>query len=115
MENSILENNLMLFKKLTESLIEAVEQEEETKVDDLFLKRQQVIDEIDKIQYSREEFKVIATRIQLLELNKNLEACIENKKAELKIKMSNLMQQKNANSSYMKNANKINNFFNTKV
>lgn len=115
MDNKILRDKLVSFYKITEELISEIKEEKHENISELFLKRQQIIDELEKDKCSKEEFQKIASEIKLLELNKQLEACFYSKKNEMKLKINNLMHQKNANNNYMKNSNKMRNFFNTKV
>jgi hypothetical protein len=115
MYSDTLRDNLIKLKNKTEELINAMENEKDENLDNLFVQRQQIINSINKLSYSREEFVSIANSIELQQIFKKLEETFETKKTELKEKVNGIKTVKTANASYISNSNAVKNLFNTKV
>jgi hypothetical protein len=106
---------LIDFKELTEKLLNSIEKELIDSIDELFLKRQGVIDDINKLQYSDEEFKNICLELNIVALSKQLEQTVMKKRTETIEKMNNLKEQSAANRSYAQNSSVNRSFFSTKI
>jgi hypothetical protein len=100
----LLKKHLIEFKSLTEQIINAINKDISEEIDELFVKRQKVINEIDSFQYSKEEFIDICNELNIINISKKLDELAVKKPIELKEKINNLNEQKKANISYAKNS-----------
>jgi seryl-tRNA synthetase len=115
MSVSMLRDKFIELKAATEKLIEAVKKDNDESIDSLFIDRQRIINDIDKLNYNKEDFKLIAEDISLMEAFNSLQKAIEEKKNELKEKVNEIKNIKAANISYISNPNTIRNIFNITV
>lgn len=111
----LLKKHLIEFKSLTEQIINAINKDISEEIDELFVKRQKVINEIDSFQYSKEEFIDICNELNIINISKKLDELAVKKPIELKEKINKLKEQKKANISYAKNSYARTNFFSTKI
>lgn len=72
-------------------------------IDEFMQKRQNILDSIEELDYSKEEFKLIADEIQLFDIEKRLKDVITEKKEKLLAEMEKTATSRNANNSYNKN------------
>lgn len=105
----------MEFKSLTEQIINAINNDISEEIDELFVKRQKIINEIDNFQYSKEAFIDICNELNIINISKKLDELAVKKPIELKEKINNLKEQKKANISYAKNSYARTSFFSTKI
>jgi hypothetical protein len=94
--NKYLEN----FKDITVELTNKLKEEDYDAVDSLMEQRQNIIDNIDKLNYRKQDFTNICKELSLLEYNEELEKTIKEKRAVIKEELSKLVINKSANSSY---------------
>lgn len=111
----LLSIKLIEFKNVTEKLIDAVNNNLDEKIDNLFIERQKLINDIQQLQYIKEEFKKICDETNLVETSKKLEEAVARKLIEIKDKMNSLHENSIANKSYIQNSNIKKSFFSTKV
>lgn len=90
------------FKDITIDLINKVKEEDYDAADNLMEQRQNIIDNIDKLNYSKEKFINICKELKLLEYNEELEKVIKEKRAQIKQEMTKIVSNRSANSSYNK-------------
>lgn len=114
-DSEVLKSKLLELKNITDRLSEVISDEEYESIDGLFIQRQKLINDIDNIAFSKEEFKSIAHAIDLLTSFRNLETFVNLKKGEMKQKIDKLKDAKEANRSYINNSNAVRSIFNTQV
>lgn len=110
----MIENILEEYKKITEYIIQNIDNDYEN-LDKLMDKRQQLIDELFKeSNIDVEAIKQIYILNGILELDKKLECTIKEKQEIVKEEIRKIHKVKNANKAYEKNR-KINSFFSAKI
>lgn len=89
-----LEKNLINYKDITLTIIDAIKTEEYEKLEEIFQQRQLVLDNINKINYSKEELKKLYLQYEIDKLDKTLASDMEIKKEDLleKIKQNKKKQ-----------------------
>ncbi|AVQ37360.1 flagellar protein FliT [Clostridium botulinum] len=95
-----LKEELIKYKNLTLSIIEALEREDYDNPEKLLDKRQNTINEINNLSYTKEEFKNINNELDLILLEKKLQTIMLKKKVELKQKINNALESREATKSY---------------
>ncbi|WP_027625835.1 flagellar protein FliT [Clostridium lundense] len=98
----IIKEYLQSFKDITIKLIYNVKEDDLDAVDSLMEERQKIIDNIDHMEFSKEEFVDIAKELNIIEYDKELEKVINEKKANIKEEMRKLSTNRNANVNYNK-------------
>lgn len=78
-----LEENFIKYKDITLTIIEIVKQEEYEKLDEIFQQRQLVLDDMNKINYSKEELKKFYLKYEIENLEKVLASEMGVKKEDL--------------------------------
>ncbi len=97
-----LEQQLREFKKVTMELITALQQDKISKLDDLLDSRQRIIENMEKLQYTSEEFADICTNIDILNVQHELLELMKTKKDDTKEELIKIQITRNANSNYNK-------------
>jgi len=82
-----LEDNFIKYKNTTLTIIEIVKIEEYEKLNEIFQKRQLIIDDMNKINYSKEELKKLYLQYGIENLEKDLASRMKVKKDDLLDKM----------------------------
>lgn len=100
MENSELREALQLYKECTLNLIYSLEKEDYDILEKLLNERQGVIDNIDSMQYTKDEFSKIVEELQILVYQKKLADLMVEKRGKVKQEINKLTNAKNANHSY---------------
>lgn len=113
--NKILEESLIKFKNITLDLIYALESNDFDALDSLLEKRQGIIDSIEISNYTEQEFKYLASSIDLLTLQKRVLDLMNSKKVELRNEMDKLSEIKTANKSYQSKFAVDSVYFNKKI
>lgn len=103
------------FKETTLQLIKKVENSEIEDLDELLNKRQIIIEAIDKLNYSQEEFKALLKALDILTLQKKLLDLMNKKKIDLRNEMQKISEVKNANKSYHSRVSLDPVYFNKKI
>lgn len=98
--NKLLEESLIEFKNVTLNLINALESDDFDEIESLIEKRQNIISALENTNYTEEEFRHIASSINLLTLQKKVLDLMNAKKVELRNEMDKLSEVKIANKSY---------------
>jgi hypothetical protein len=99
MEN-YLKMELKKFNEITLELVASLEKEAYDALDELFMKRQEIINSIDKLSYEQEEFVAICKELQIAELDAQLNGLMKEKKDKVRANMDSLAERKTANKSY---------------
>jgi hypothetical protein len=103
------------YKECTIKLIQFVEKEHYDYLDDTLDDRQKIIEEINLINYSKEEFSKIAVELKLDEYEKKLSEMMLEKRDKAKEELVKFKQSNNVNKSYNKMANVGSAFVNKKI
>lgn len=110
-----LRNYLMEFKDFTINLIDCLEKEDYESLEGLFNDRQAIIDNMDKLQYTKESFKAISSELQIMPLQQKLTLALNKSKAEAKLELDKLSATKTASKSYNTKFKADALFFNKKI
>lgn len=113
--NTQLKEKLLLYKQLTQKLINCIEKEQLENVDAYVEERQKVISSIDEFKYTQNEFKDICKEIDLVKYEETLTKLAWHKKDEAKREMNKMKVKNSANKNYNKNSIVNRNFFSTKI
>lgn len=106
---------LLEFKSLTDSMIYCIEHDDIEAMDGYIEKRQGVIEAIEGLDYTQEQFKEICSDLNLLKGQQVLSQLIVRKKDELKDKISDLREKNTANRNYARSSMVNRSFFNKKI
>ncbi|MCY6959553.1 hypothetical protein [Clostridium brassicae] len=110
-----LRDKLKEYADITVKIIVEIENEDYQILDELLSSRQDVIDLIEKIDYSKEEFLFLCKDLDVLVLNQKLIKLMNEKKADLRNNITNLNNLQNANKGYNKRFAVDSVFFNKKI
>ncbi|MDW8799697.1 flagellar protein FliT [Clostridium sp. A1-XYC3] len=110
-----LREKLIQYKNITIQLITSAENEDYDSLDKLLANRQNIMDEIDNITYSKEEFLRLCRELDILVLNQKLIKVTKEKKATILKNIDELKTSKSANKSYNKRFSVDSVFFNKKI
>lgn len=110
-----LEKMLLQYRDITTCIILNLEKMDYNSVEELVNRRQEVINELNLLNYSKDEFKKIAKDINLLELNEKVATLINEHKVNLKSKMNSISKGNLARKSYDSNFYKNVKIFSKKV
>lgn len=110
-----LDEELIKYKDLTLELITSVEKEEYDNLDNLLTNRQNVIEQINELTYSKEEFLYLCKKLDILVLNQKLIKITNQKKTSIRNHMDELRVSQSANKSYTKKFAVDAVFFNKKI
>ncbi|MCB2297193.1 hypothetical protein [Clostridium tagluense] len=106
---------LIEFKQITIELIEALQQDEIRKLDNLLDSRQRSIENMEKIQYTTEEFTDICTELDILKLQKELLELMKTKKENTRQELNKIQLTKNASNNYNKSFYANSGMFNKQI
>lgn len=81
-----LEENFIKYKDITLTIIETVKSEKYEQLDEIFQQRQLILDDINKINYSKEELKKFYFKYNIDKLDKTLDS-------EMKVKRQDLLEK----------------------
>lgn len=101
MESKIIEE-LEEYKKYTIELITCLEKEDYDSLEGFLNKRQQILDEISNLDYTKEEVSKAVKDLGILVHSKKLIRLMAEKKNKVKQEMNKMTQSKNANNMYNK-------------
>lgn len=97
-----LTKELVQFKQVTIELIKVLQQDEIYKLDALMDSRQSIIENMEKLQYTTEEFTNICNELDILATQHKLLELMQAKKENTKEELNKIQQTKNANNNYNK-------------
>ena len=110
-----LTQKLVQFKKVTIELIRALQQDEIHKLDALLDSRQMVIENMEKLEYTTEEFTDICNELDILNIQHELLELMQAKKENTKQELNKIQLTKNANNNYNKNFYANSSMFNKQI
>lgn len=97
-----LKQMLVQFKQVTIELITALQQDEIHKLDSLLDSRQMVIENMEKLKYTTEEFTNICNELDILNVQHQLSELMQAKKENTKKELNKIQLTKSANNNYNK-------------
>lgn len=110
-----LKQALTQYKNCTLDLIASLEREDFNSLDGLLNKRQLVIDTVDNISYTKEEFTAISEELQILVLQKKLTDLMNEKKKKVRRELDNVIEGKKANKNYNRTIYSDSTFFSKQI
>jgi len=110
-----LTQKLVNFKQVTIELISVLRKNEINKLDDLLNSRQVIIDNVEKLKYTAEEFTGICNELDIIKIENELLKLMQEKKDSTKEELSKIQITRNANNNYNKSFYNSVEMFNTKI
>ncbi|MBZ9624579.1 hypothetical protein G9F71_017140 [Clostridium sp. FP2] len=110
-----LTQKLVQFKQVTMELIRALQQDEINKLDVLLDSRQMLIEDMEKLQYTTEEFANICNELGILKVQHELLELMQLKKEDTKQELNRIQLTKNANNNYNKSFYANSSMFNKQI
>lgn len=95
-----LKEYLLRYKEITLEAIECLKKDEIEEVETLIHNRENLIEDMKKIQYSKEQFKNICSEYNLVEHEKELFNTMNEKKVEVKRKIDESIKGRNVKNQY---------------
>ena len=95
-----LEENFIKYKDITLTIIETVKAEEYEKLDETFQQRQLILDDMNKINYLKEELRTFHLKYEIENLEEKLASEINIRKGELLKKIKQTEQRQAATVGY---------------
>lgn len=113
--NTKLKEKLIKFNDITKKIIECLQNEEIHKINDYLIQRQNLINDINNIDYEKEDFRDLCNELNCIQFDCELKNYAVKKRYELKNKLTKIKVNDSANKTYNKNLLKHKNFFSTKI
>ncbi|MCY6353967.1 flagellar protein FliT [Clostridium sp. ZS2-4] len=113
--NMNLKDKLKEYRDITVKIITSVENEDYDNLDELLSDRQEIINLINQLKYSKKDFLYWCKELDILVLNQKLVKLMNKKKADLRNNINKLTNSQNANKSYNKQYAADSVFFNKKI
>jgi len=113
--SSSLEAALEKYKNTTVKLIDSLENDNYDSLEGLIAERQKLINVMSSMSYSKEEFKELCDKLEVVLLQHKLDNLMQDKRSFLRKEMDNLSVSKNANRNYTRGFNADSLFFNKKI
>ena len=110
-----LTQKLVEFKKVTSELNSVLKRNEINKLDDLLNSRQVIIDNVEKLKYTAEEFTDICNELDVIKIEDELLELMQEKKDSTKKELSKIQKTRNANNNYNKSFYNNIEMFNKKI
>ena len=101
-----LEENLIKYKDITLTIIETVKIEEYEKLDEAFEQRQLILDDINKINYTKVELKKFYLQYEIQDIEKKLTYQMNIKRADLLVKIKENKKRQAGMAGYNKISSK---------
>lgn len=105
-----LEAYIKEYKNITEKIKDSLVNEKYEEINELLNERAEIIKNIDKLNYEKDEFVSAANAMKLFDLEKEINVMLKGKKDEFERKYTNIRKSKTAASMYRKKFN-INPFY----
>lgn len=106
---------LTQYKDCTLKLINCIEKDDIDNLQKYFDERQDLIDSMENIKYTKEEFKSLCSELDILILQKKLTDLMMEKKGNLKDEIDKFQEVKSADKNYKKKYHVDSIFFNKKI
>ena len=97
-----LENELFNYVELTKRIIEALKKEEYDKLKDLTDNRQVIVNELQNINFTKEEFRIIYNKLSLKKYEDEMNNLLNDKHNKLKHNIENIKIQRKLSNCYIK-------------
>lgn len=110
-----IEKALASYRATTLKLIDSMEREDFESLENLINERQALIDDMNNMCYTQEEFKEICGKLEIMLLQQKLNKLMSEKRADLRNKIDSIATSKNANKSYNKSFSVDSIYFNKKI
>ncbi|NFN86308.1 flagellar protein FliT [Clostridium sporogenes] len=110
-----LRSKLIKFREIALNIIDSLEKEDYDSPENLLKERENIIKEINGLNYKREEFKKIGEELELLSIEKKLQSIMIEKRAKIKLKLKKASDNKEANKNYSIKQFNTQNILNTKI
>ncbi|MBU3176441.1 flagellar protein FliT [Clostridium estertheticum] len=110
-----LTEQLVGFKQVTIELIRALQQDKIDKLDGLLDNRQSFIENMEKLQYTTEEFASICDELDILKVQHELLELMQAKREDTKEELNKIQLTRNANNNYNKSFYINSSMFNKKI
>ncbi len=91
---------LLQYRNCTLDLILSMEKEDYDSLEDILNNRQAIIDNINNIPHTVEEFAKTADNLEILILQKKLDDLTKKKRGKVRTELDKLSETKNANKTY---------------
>lgn len=108
-------NKLIKFRKITLNIIDSLEKDDYDTPERLLEQRENIIKEINNLNYKKEEFKKMDEELELLLIEKKLQNLMIEKKANIKLKLKKASKNKEANKNYSTKQFTRQSILNTKI
>lgn len=106
---------LCSYKEYTLLLLDAIEKESFDDLAEHLLSRERLIENINKLSYSKEEFTAVCVEYKIMELQQKLTRLVKEKLSITKMEINKFHESKNASISYNKKFSPDSIFFNKKI
>jgi hypothetical protein len=110
-----LHSTLQHFKDVTLKLIASLEQTDYDALEGLLQERQELIEVMESLEYSRENFNNICSELEIMPLQQKLTLLINKNRAKVKNELDKVRATKTANKSYNQGYKVDSLFFNKKI
>lgn len=110
-----LKAHLNRYGMITKNIIDTLQKDEFDDLNELFLERQQVIENINMLNYSSDEFKILCSDYEILVLEEELQKILNEKKNYVRTQIDKLSGYKNAKNNYTKKFSLDSIYFNKKI
>lgn len=113
--NCELRNSLEQYRECSLSIIEVLEKEDYEELNNKLDKRQEILDAINKLSFTKLEISVIVEELKIDEISEKIVNLIDYKKNQIKAVIEGNVAKKNASNQYSKNNNSDLRIFSKKV
>jgi len=110
-----LAEKLAQFKQITIEIIKVLQQDEVDKLDSLLDGRQMVIEKMEGLQYTTEEFTNVCNELDILNVERELSELLQAKRESAKQELNKIQLTKNATINYNKSFYANMNIFNKQI
>ncbi|EJP6470965.1 flagellar protein FliT [Clostridium sporogenes] len=110
-----LRSKLIKFREITLNIIDYLEKEDYDSPENLLEERENIIKEINNLNYKKEEFKKVGAELELLLIEKKLQSLMIEKKTKVKLKLKKASENKEANKNYSTKQFSKESILNTKI
>lgn len=103
------------YKALTLEIVSSLEAEDYTNLDELLEKKQSIIENINKMDYTKEEFKDICDDLNIQVLQRRLDGLFQEKLNTAREELKKTMAGRQINNTYGQSSQVDSIFFNKKI
>lgn len=110
-----LKNKLIKFREITLNIITSLENEDYDSPEALLEERENIIREISKLNYHRDDFRKVSQELNLILVEKKLHKLITEKRLKLKLQLKESSEMKTANQNYTTKQHNKDNILDIKI